>query len=80
MARLSTKYIVIHCSQTRPSQSIGAGVSARLKAVQILKLVEGKDTASSHLFKEEDGFETPSSSTSEASNEKTPEVQNSTDF
>jgi len=24
MARLSTKFIVIHCSQTRPSQSIGA--------------------------------------------------------
>ena len=24
MARLATKYIVIHCSQTRPSQNIGA--------------------------------------------------------
>ena len=59
--------------------AIGAGVSARLKAVQILKLVEGKDTSSSHLFKEEVGFETPSPSTSETSNEKTP-VQNSTDF
>ena len=34
---------------------LGAGVSARLKAVQILKLVEGQ---SQNIFKEEDGFET----------------------
>jgi hypothetical protein len=57
--------------------AIGAGVSARLKAVQVLKLVEGKDTASSHLFKEEEGFET-STPTETKSNET--EVQASTDF
>ena len=59
--------------------AIGAGVSARLKAVQILKLVEGKDTSSSHLFKEEDGFETPEKSEESTSN-GTSKVQESTDF
>ena len=59
--------------------AIGAGVSARLKAVQILKLVEGKDTASSHLFKEEDGFETKEP-TSESTSNGTTQVQDSTDF
>ena len=51
---------------------LGAGVSARLKAVQVLKLVEGQ---SQNIFKEEDGFETPKSN----SNGKT-EVQESSDF
>ena len=51
---------------------LGAGVSARLKAVQVLKLVEGQ---SQNIFKEEDGFETPKSN----SNGKN-EVQESTDF
>ena len=32
---------------------IGAGITARLKAVQVIELVEGKD---SNLFKEEDGY------------------------
>ena len=62
--------------------AIGAGVSARLKAVQVLKLVEGKDTAASHLFKEEEGFQTsnnsPNNLTENKSNET--EVQASTDF
>ena len=62
--------------------AIGAGVSARLKAVQILKLVEGRDTAASHLFKEEEGFQTsnnsPNNLTENKSNET--EVQASTDF
>ena len=39
--------------------SIGAGVSLRLKAVQILSLVTGEGSASSFGFKEEEGFETP---------------------
>ena len=60
--------------------AIGAGVSARLKACQILKLVEGKDSASSHLFKEEEGYETstPNNLSETKSNET--EVQTSTDF
>ena len=33
------------------SPAIGAGVSARLKAVQITKLVEGSGSTSSDLFK-----------------------------
>ena len=37
--------------------SIGAGVSLRLKAVQILNLVTGGADATSFGFKEEDGFE-----------------------
>ena len=39
--------------------SIGAGVSLRLKAVQILSLVTGEGNASSFGFKEEQGFEAP---------------------
>ena len=39
MARKSTKYIVIHCSQTRPSQNIGAYDHA------FAKTVDGYDTA-----------------------------------
>ena len=53
---------------------LGAGVSARLKAVQILKLVEGQ---SQNVFKEEDGFET---STPKSNSNGTPKVQESTDF
>ena len=55
---------------------LGAGVSARLKAVQILKLVEGQ---SQNIFKEEDGFETKTDTPKSNSNGKT-EVQESTDF
>jgi len=36
--------------------SIGAGVSLRLKAVQIIELVTGGDDASSYGFTEEEGF------------------------
>ena len=53
---------------------LGAGVSARLKAVQILKLVEGQ---SQNVFKEEDGFET---ATPKSNSNGTPKVQESTDF
>ena len=53
---------------------LGAGVSARLKAVQILKLVEGQ---SQNVFKEEDGFET---STPKSNSNGTTKVQESTDF
>jgi len=38
--------------------SIGAGVSLRLKAVQIINLVTGGNDASNFGFKQEDGFET----------------------
>ncbi len=54
---------------------LGAGVSLRLKAVQVIKLVEGK---SDNVFKEEDGFETkPEKENSNAQSEK---VQESSDF
>ena len=53
---------------------LGAGVSARLKAVQILKLVEGQ---SQNIFKEEDGFETD---TPKSNSNGTTKVQESTDF
>ena len=58
--------------------AIGAGVSARLKAVQITKLVEGSGSASADLFTKVDGFETKQEINGSA-NAKT-EVQNSTDF
>ena len=54
---------------------LGAGITARLKAVQVLELVEGKD---SNLFKEEDGYET-APKPEVVSNETTP-VQESKDF
>ena len=47
---------------------IGAGITARLKAVQVIELVEGKD---SNLFKEEDGYETATPEPDVISNEKT---------
>ena len=54
---------------------LGAGVSLRLKAAQIIKLVEGK---ADNIFKEEDGFEaTPEK---ENSNAQSQEVQESSDF
>ena len=53
---------------------LGAGVSARLKAVQVLKLVEGQ---SQNIFKEEDGFETE---TTKSNSNGTTKVQESTDF
>ena len=54
---------------------LGAGISLRLKAVQVIKLVEGK---SDNVFKEEDGFETkPEKENSNAQSEK---VQESSDF
>ena len=53
---------------------LGAGISLRLKAVQVIKLVEGK---SDNVFKEEDGFETtPERTNSDVSSE----VQKSSDF
>ena len=55
---------------------IGAGITARLKAVQVIELVEGKD---SNLFKEEDGYETGTPEPDVISNEKTT-VQESKDF
>ena len=55
---------------------LGAGVTARLKAVQVIELVEGKD---SNLFKEEDGYETATPEPDVISNEKTT-VQESKDF
>ena len=53
---------------------LGAGISLRLKAVQVIKLVEGK---SNNVFKEEDGFETTPERTN--SNVST-QVQTSSDF
>jgi len=54
---------------------LGAGISLRLKAVQVIKLVEGK---SDNVFKEEDGFETKPEK--ENSNAQSQEVQESSDF
>ena len=58
------------------SPAIGAGVSARLKAAQIIKLVEGKDQ---NVFKEEDGFQTTKTEEKSNSHAKT-SVQESSDF
>ncbi len=54
---------------------LGAGVSLRLKAVQVIKLVEGKQD---NLFNEEDGFETKT--TEKANSDATSEIQASSDF
>ena len=57
------------------SPALGAGVTAQIKAVQIIELVESKQM---DLFSKEDGFEaTP---TEEMNNVPKTEVQTSTDF
>lgn len=58
------------------SPAIGAGVVLQLKAVQIIELVEGKNTQMS-LFDEEDGY--TNNSTQEQTNETT-QVQTGADF
>ena len=57
--------------------AIGAGVTAQLKAVQILELVEGGNRQLD-LFKEEEGFSTTTSQ--ETNSNETSEVQTSSDF
>jgi len=54
---------------------LGAGVSLRLKAVQVIKLVQGK--SDNNIFKEEDGFESKSTG---SENSNAPTVQTSSDF
>ena len=56
---------------------LGAGVTARLKAVQVISLVEGKD---SNLFSKEDGYETTPEPKAEVISNETSEVQESKDF
>ena len=56
---------------------LGAGVSARLKAVQVLKLVEGQ---SQNVFKEEDGFEATKKEETNSHEKANAEVQTSSDF
>jgi len=58
------------------SPALGAGVTAQLKAVQIIELVEGKQM---DLFAKEDGYETKTSA-EEMNNVPQAEVQKSTDF
>ena len=55
----------------------GAGITARLKAVQVISLVEGKD---SNLFSKEDGYETTPEPKAEVISNETSEVQESKDF
>ena len=59
------------------SPAIGAGVSARLKAAQIIKLVEGQNQ---NLFKEEDGFEATKKEETNSHEKANAEVQTSSDF
>ncbi len=58
------------------SPALGAGVTAQLKAVQIIELVEGKQM---DLFAKEDGYEN-TTSPEEMNNVPKTEVQTSTDF
>ena len=58
------------------SPALGAGVTAQLKAVQIIELVEGKQM---DLFAKEDGYENKTSP-EEMNNVPQTEVQTSTDF
>ena len=57
------------------SPALGAGVTAQLKAVQIIELVESKQA---DLFEKEDGYET--ATPEETNNVFKTEVQTSTDF
>ena len=56
---------------------LGAGITARLKAVQVIELVEGKD---SNLFSKEDGYEATPEPKPEVISNETSEVQESKDF
>ena len=56
---------------------LGAGITARLKAVQVISLVEGKD---SNLFNKEDGYEATPEPKPEVISNETSEVQESKDF
>jgi|TARA_B100001057_G_scaffold492722_1_gene585665 hypothetical protein len=56
---------------------LGAGITARLKAVQVISLVEGKD---SNLFSKEDGYEATPEPKAEVISNETSEVQESKDF
>ena len=56
---------------------LAAGITARLKAVQVISLVEGKD---SNLFSKEDGYETTPEPKAEVISNETSEVQESKDF
>ena len=56
---------------------LGAGITARLKAVQVISLVEGKD---SNLFNKEDGYEATPEPKAEVISNETSEVQESKDF
>jgi hypothetical protein len=67
--------------------AIGAGVSLRLKAVQVLDLKEyGQSSADSYGFGQEDGFEAPATTTfpttpgNDSSEETTSEETDSPDF
>ena len=59
------------------TRMLGAGITARLKAVQVISLVEGKD---SNLFSKEDGYETTPEPKAEVISNETSEVQESKDF
>ena len=59
------------------SPAIGAGVSARLKSAQIIKLVEGKDQ---NVFKEEDGFEVTKKEETNSNEKANAEIQAGSDF
>ena len=56
---------------------LGAGITARLKAVQVISLVEGKD---SNLFSKEDGYEATPEPKAEVISNETSEVQENKDF
>ena len=56
---------------------LGAGITARLKAVQVISLVEGKD---SNLFSKEDGYEATPEPKAEVISNETSEVEVSKDF
>jgi hypothetical protein len=62
-AKIAFQYAPYHVG------SVGAGVSLRLKAVQILNLVTGEGNASSFGFKEEEGFEAPAKVTEKVNEE-----------
>jgi len=57
---------------------VGAGVSMRLKGVQVIKLVEGGSDSSGHGFKKEEGY--TASETQEFDNETQPVVAQEDDF
>tara|TARA_B100000929_G_scaffold118654_1_gene94038 strand:- start:1321 stop:1944 length:624 start_codon:yes stop_codon:yes gene_type:complete len=62
------------------TQMVGAGISMRLRAAQVIELVEGGSNSEGYGFKKEQGYVHAESKSEELKNETTKEVSTEDDF